>query len=727
VLDLIESMTHAIGDATLLIACLGRPELLDRRPDWGGGARNAVVLDLQRLDVDQTAHLAGALAGGALSDDVARRIAERAGGNPLFAEELVRMLTDGATGAPAGGPVIPDTVQAVVTARIDRLPADERRALQAAAVIGRTFWTSAVAQLSGLAVDVAGQVIDALIRKDLIFAHRQSAIADERELAFRHILTRDVAYGMLPRAQRQRAHAEAARWLEARLGERIEESIEILAEHLRLAGDDPRGAVYLRRAASKARRLYANADAIRLYDQALETARRANLTADLPQLYLERGDVHELRGTYPAALADFEAALTAARQDGNTALEAVMENRIGRIHHREVNLDDAERHFQRAAELARLSGDRMTLGLALVDLATVAWDRGDNPAADRTLAEGAGILRQEGDHSGLARALNLRGMVHLAMGNPDQAVSATEEALEAARRAGDRAREATSQSYLGIIHHWSGRPRIGLEYCKASLALAETIGDRRRATYAAEFAAMIDAGIGEWGESLRLGEGLRQVAAEVTPQELPYVYLFLGQVYEEIGDVARAAAAYRECASAGRVNPAWQRMLLLATALAARIEGDQAELNRAVDTYLAAPVEPFIPNAALGMLLLADALLHLGRVEDARILLQARRGLVERLGNPGFDAGVALLEAHLVTSDGARGAAERLLDAAVRGAQEAENVSVLRRALELRVTLLNRDEDRRALRDLLDRLAATLPDDLRAIFRASPRVSPYLL
>jgi len=720
-LDLIQSMSDGRDGAALLIVCLGRPELLERRPGWGAGSRNTLALDLQPLRADQTARLVESLAGDRMPVETSRRIAERAEGNPLFAEELVRMLTEGQTGGPTGGAVIPDTVQAVITARIDRLPADERRALQAAAVIGRAFWGTAVAQLSGTSADDTVRVIDALVRKDLVFAHRQSAIAGERELAFRHILTRDVAYGMLPRTQRQRAHAEAARWLESRLGERTEESIEILAEHLRIAGDDARAAVYLRRAGSKARRLYANADAVRLFDQALETAKRANRAGDLPHLYLERGEVQELRGTYSAALADFEAALAGAREVGDHALEAVLENRIGRIHHREVRMEDAEHHFRRAVDLARQSGDRMTLGGSLVDLATVAWDRGNTPVADQILTEGADILRQEHDHSGLARALNLRGMVHMAMGDLDQAIAGVREALLAARQAGDKSREATSESYLGIIHFWAGRPRIAIEHCHAALALAETIGDRRRALYAREFLAIIYGGIGEWGESLRLTEELRQTAAEVMPQEVPYIYLFLGQVYDAIGDRVRARDAFHQSATS---RP--HGLAAGAAALAARIDGDLTALNRAIDTFLALPIEAFAPNVALVALPLGEGLLDIGRLADARAMLAARRGLVERLNNPAFTGGLAILDARLAAADGDLEGARAFLNEALRAGRLAEDAHIVRRGLELRVQLFNHAEDRQALRDLLARLAASLSDDLRAIFLTSPRVTPYL-
>ena len=720
-LDLIQSMTGTIEDATLLIVCLGRPELLERRPGWGTGVRNALALDLQPLRVDEAARLVESLGGEHLTPETLQRISDRAEGNPLFAEELVRMLVEGQAGGAAGGAVIPDTVGAVITARIDRLPADERRALQAAAVIGRAFWPSAVAQLAGMSGDDAARAIDAMTQKDLVFAHRQSAVADEREFAFRHILTRDVAYGMLLRTQRQRAHAETARWLETRLGERTEESVEILAEHLRVAGDDARAAGYLRRAANKARRLYANADAIRLFDQALEASKRANLVLDLPHLYLGRGEVHELRGIYAAALADFEAGLVAARQAGNTAVEAVLENRTARIHHREVRLDDAESHFRRSADLAREAGDRLTLGLSLVDLATVSFDRGNMTAAEQTLGEGAAMLRQERDHSGLARALNLRCMVHLAMGYGAEALAAAEEALAAARESGDRSREATSLSYLAVVHGWTGRPRVALEYDRAALDIAEAIGDRRRATYAREFMAIVYSDIGEWGEGIRLTEEFLPVASEVTRLELPYIYLSLGEMYAEVGAAARASDAFRKSASFETRSPGWEPIVWGSAAYAARLAGDMVALNRALDGLLT--LGGFVPNDALVVMPVGEGLLEAGRVDDARTLVATRRDIVERFNAPGSVAGLAIIEARLAARDGDLEAARAFLDEAIRTSRAAENARTLRRGLELRVELFNRDDDRQALRDLLARIAASLPDDLRLIFLASPRVA----
>ncbi|MDR7531744.1 MAG: tetratricopeptide repeat protein [Armatimonadota bacterium] len=507
-LDLVPSIVADVRNAALCLVCVARPELLERRPAWGAGGRNQLHIDLHPLTPDETERLIDALSPRPLRPEVRQALVRRAEGNPLFAEELVGMVAmEEEPWRPGADLAVPDTIQAVIAARIDRLPAEERRVLQAAAVIGHAFWPSATAQLAGVSPDEARRIIVALAAKDLVEEHARSAVGDEPEFAFRQTLTREVAYGMLPRAQRQRAHAEAARWLEARLGDRAEDSVEIVAEHFRLGGDDARAAVYLHRAAAKARRQYANADALRLYEQALAAAQIAGLQADLPALYLGRGEVHQLLGDYAAALADFQAGLRLAQAAGDRAREAAFENRVGFVHHREARLDEAEQHFQRAAALARASDDRRALALSLVDLATVAWDRGEMPFAQRTLGEAVTLLRETDDHATLARALNLRCMTHLALGQTDEAIAAATDALVIARAAGDRSREATSLSYLGVVHTWAGEPRRALEYNEAALALAETIGDRRRAVYAKEFLAQL-----YWDT----GRGARRSASPMT-------------------------------------------------------------------------------------------------------------------------------------------------------------------------------------------------------------------
>jgi len=721
VLDLVEHIGATAEGVPLFTICLARPELLERRPRWGGGARNATTLDLKPLRPQEADQLVAALSSQGIPPEMRQTIAQRAGGNPLFVEELVRMLLEGST----PGAAIPDTVQAVITARIDRLPAEERRVLQAAAVIGLGFWPSAVAPLVGLSAEEARKVVEALIAKELVVSRPQSAIAGEREYAFRQTLTRDVAYGLLPKSQRARAHAEAARWLEARVGERVEEVIEILAEHLRLAGDDARAATYLRRAATKARRLYANADAVRLFEQALESAGKAHLPLrDVALLYHGRGEVYQLRGEYRAALADFEAGLTAARLAEDRALEALLENRVGFVRHRELRLEDAEAHFSRSVDLARQAGDHQTLGLSLIDLANVAWDRGQMGPNHPMLSEGIRILQQAGDLSGVARGFNLLGMAHFSAGEGAPAIAAIEEALAAAQRSGDKSKEATSLSYLSVISRYLGRYQDCLRYGQEALDLARAIGDRRREVFATSFIVPALMSLGEWGEALRLLDGILRQLREYAKIHLPFFYGYSGLLAYELGDLREAHEALTQAISVETVpNPGWQQLIILAEIFRARIDGDRATETRALDRMLKLSWGVFIPDDLDMLLPVAESLLEVGRTADARRFIDGRRSDVARWGAAVYEAALAIAEGAVAVVEERTSEARGFLDDAVRLSQATEDRLMEVRARGRRWKLAHLPEDREALRRVLQHIADSLPEERRAIFLKSPRAT----
>lgn len=720
VLDLVEHLAERIESAQLLIICLARPELPERRPSWGAAARNQHRMTLPPLRPQEVEHLVSSLSSQGFGPEMRRAIAERAGGNPLFAEELVRMLLEGS----GPGAAIPDTVQAVLTARIDRLLPAERRALQAAAVIGTVFWPTAVAALSGLTDEEATRALDALVERELVQRRGTSGIAHEQEYSFRHILTHDVAYGLLPRAQRQRAHAQAARWLETRLGTRVEESIEILAEHIRLSGDDARAVGYLQRAAAKAHRLYANADAIRLYGQAMEAASRASAPdRDLAALHLGRGDVHQLLGAYAEALADFEQGREAARKAGDLALEAVLENRVGLIHHRQVRLDAAESHFARAADLARAAGDQRTRALSLVDLVNVRWDRGQVRPDDPALREGIALLRASGDRSGLARGLNLLCMTEFSAGNAAAAVEAAREALGAAREAGDKSREATSLSYLSVVTLFWAHFQDGLKYGRQAIALAEQIGDRRRAAFAMSFTGRALVSLGEWGEALQVLERALPLVYEVATFHVPFELAALAILYFELGAVERAHAMMDSAPDVTTHHPSWREALLAARLLLARLGRDGAAIHAALDELQRLPTGLFLPDDGETILPVGEGFLEVGRVDDLRRFLAPRRESARRFAAPSQLASLALIDAQLALLDGDRTAAQDGINEALRQSEVNGDVITTRRALELRLQTLGRDEDRAALRALLLRLAATLPADVRETFVAGPRAA----
>lgn len=721
VLDFVEMVSRSAEPMALLVLCLARPDLLERRPTWGGGRRNAVGLDLTPLHPDETVQLVAALSSDALAPELRQMVAQRAEGNPLFAEELVRMLMEGST----PGVAIPDTVQAVLSARIDRLAPNERKILQAASVVGRVFWPSAVAPIAGLSDGEIADALENLIVKELILIRPRSTVAGEREYFFRHILNRDVAYGLLPKSARQRAHLEAARWFLTKFAGRPEEVVEVVAEHFRLGGDDVQAADYLRRAGVKARRLYANADALRLFDEALAAADRAALPpGDRARIYRDRGEVHQLLGNYGAALEDFRTGLTEAQRAGDPRLEGILENRIGLIHHREAQFDDAAVHFTNAVALAREAHDDLTLGQSLVDLANIDWDRQvmrpDHPA----LTEGLGFLRAGGDGSSLARALNLLAMSHLGEGHAAAAAAAAEEALSAARAAGDKSKEATSLSYLSRIHGFVGQYEDAIRLGREAIAIAEEIGDRRRKAYCLTFIGEPSVAIGRWGEAIDLLEEDLLLVREFAKVLTPWPHMYLGVVLLHAGANDRARDVLRGGMKApGEFRGGWPPIAAVCQILYGRLSGEEAVVHDAIDRLLRFPRGVFVPADGEVIVNAGQMLLDASRADDLRTLLEESRPGIERFQSMGHLAGVRIVEAGLAAQEGRRDDARALLQTALDLSTHCGNVLTEWHAREARLQLEPSEEDRVGLRALFARIGASLPPDLRAMFEVNPRVA----
>ncbi len=229
-LDLVEHVTHPRTAAPLVMVALARPELIDRRPEWGGGRKNFTAIGLEPLSDDETRDLVALMTEG-VPGAMAERIVERAGGNPFFAGELVRAYEDRKrAGAGDEGFVLPDTVHATVLARIDLLPEEHRAVLEYASVVGRTARVAAVAALlPDRPAAAIGGALEALAERDLLVPQGRETFT------FRHIVIREVAYATLPRAQRVQAHLRLAAWLEGYGAAQGEELAELVAYHYRQA------------------------------------------------------------------------------------------------------------------------------------------------------------------------------------------------------------------------------------------------------------------------------------------------------------------------------------------------------------------------------------------------------------------------------------------------------------------------------------------------------------
>ena len=259
-----------------------RPELYDRSPNWGGGIRNTTTIALAPLsDQDTASVVAEILREDSLPPRTHALLLERAGGNPLYAEEFARLIRDRRAVASDDGLTVPHGIQAVIAARLDTLTAERKALLQAAAVVGKVFWAGALASITRMPKESILANLHELGRKELVRRVRTSSLAGDVEYLFWHVLVRDVAYAQIPRAERARMHVAAAEWIERVAGDRAVDHAEFLAHHYRVAVEllrathvesaamESRAADWKIRAAERVRHLDPKRSA-RYYSEALE-------------------------------------------------------------------------------------------------------------------------------------------------------------------------------------------------------------------------------------------------------------------------------------------------------------------------------------------------------------------------------------------------------------------------------------------------------------------------
>jgi predicted ATPase/class 3 adenylate cyclase len=419
-LDLLEYLATWTRDRSVLILALARPELIDQRPTWGAGRMEASRLQLEPLTRNEATALVGALlAVDGLPSALREQILDRAEGNPLFVEETIRLLVE--RGAiveregrwVAAGSIaeveVPGSIEALVRARLDALPREERSVLQGAAVIGRVFQRSAVATL--LAEPVESQLEQAVLR-DLV----SEEPAVDPSYRFKHIVIRDVAYGSLPKARRADLHRRTVDWLVGWAGDRLDEFVEIQAHHLE-------------QAAILQRELEGSADADLVTD-AVAALHRGALKA------VARDDLRAVIAFADRALA-LQPAEAATRLELQTLLfEALFESGA---------FTRGRELAARVADEAAAAGRRDLRGRALL---RVGIDAAVGTAGTRDLARGVAILleareelRAAGGDLHESDVLYYLGFGGLLEGNLEAALGAWQEAATIAHEAGDSGRE----------------------------------------------------------------------------------------------------------------------------------------------------------------------------------------------------------------------------------------------------------------------------------------------
>jgi predicted ATPase/class 3 adenylate cyclase len=424
----VEHLAEWTSDAPILLACIARPQLLERFPSWGGGKANATVMTLAPLTEAESKRLIANLVGEAALADIWKRIGEATGGNPLFLEQLLQKLIDDRVLRRDDGNwvaagdlsrlVVPPSIQALLTARLEQLSPGERAAIDRAAVIGKVFYLGAVEELS--LPDARHAVSDqllGLVHKDLVRPFL-SDFADEETFRFRHILIRDTAYAMLRTALRAELHERFAIWTERRAGTRVAEYEEIIGYHL-----------------------------ARAYQCRLELGPVDRHVRRLGRRAAERliraGQRAFVRGDMPAAIKLLSRAGWILPEDDPTSLDLLTQ--LGEALTRVGQFERANDVLNEVISRATALDDQGLLAYAVIQRAfgRIATDsEGGARAALDDAKRAIELFDAVGDGRGLTKAWSLVSEVHQVQGHSAERQSALELALAYARSTGDEREEA---------------------------------------------------------------------------------------------------------------------------------------------------------------------------------------------------------------------------------------------------------------------------------------------
>jgi class 3 adenylate cyclase/tetratricopeptide (TPR) repeat protein len=508
-LELVDHIAQWVRERALLIICLARPELLDAHPGWGGGRVRSTAIELEPLGRHQSEALADALLKEfQVPENVRARLLDKTEGNPLFVEETVRMLVEQGTD---GGDRIPDSLQAMIAARIDRLPAGQKIVLQRGSVIGRTFWAGAIAHLSPeYDSDEIDDMLDDLLLRDFVTREQRSTITGESAYRFKHVLIREVAYGGLSKSGRAEYHTRFAEWLREKADKEL---LEIRAYHL-----------------DHACALYAELDG-RAPEELAQTAAKALTAAGKRALSMESN-----RSARKLLLRAVELESTLTRR----FLAARAAWQLG-------DLLVVRDEMPAIAEEAAVEGDRMTQSRALTALSEVAASLDGELGRAAELADEALEVVEPDDHEGRFRALDRRARVARWAGRESEAEEYEEQALEAARAAGRKDHEARAALQLAGIQIGRMEDDKAEPLIERALALAEESGSIVARASAAQSKGNLHRVRGEYEQAegwLTKALDLYREAADVS--EIAWTSRQLGLVAWKTGNPAQAEKHLRE-------------------------------------------------------------------------------------------------------------------------------------------------------------------------------------
>ena len=681
-LDLIDHLTRWVR-APLLLICLTRDELLERRPGWGGGRRNATTISLEPLTEGETRELVTALLPGsngggpqARREEVGElvpQVAERSGGNPLFAEEMVNRLLEEET---VEAEALPRTVQSLLAARLDSLERLERRLLQSASVVGQSFWEGALAATAAEEGLDLGRTLANLEEKDLLVPSAGSRLAGEREYAFKHVLIRDVAYSMLPKSVRWRKHVEVAEFIRERAGERSDGVIGLIAEHFARAatlgaeaGLDPEALAELQgqaldaleAAGDAAAALYSNAEAFDRYTAALELSDSLD-PAVVVRIGEKQGDVALRMGRVDAAVAVWERCLSYHREQEDLARVADLHRKVGAaLWHkgeRRASIDN----YQRGIDLLKDGPPCIELVRLYEEAASLYMHTGDNMLAIYASEKALRLAERLDEARAASRAHGIFGRVFGRIGDSEKARENLERSVALARES-DRAEAVRALLTLGYHLEVSEADYDGAaEAYREALEIAQEVGDLPSQVELHASLGQLAVESGDWEEVKRATEESARLAErEGLHGKLCFPDLMRGVLAWREGDWDEAASWFRRAhelgEQVGRSEVAFTALHWLAITLreSGDLSGAETELSRALDICERAGL---IAQSVEAISARAVVLALAGRAEQARAAAEEAERLAGRLHYPVGEA--AMAEAAGASSGDPATASERM-------------------------------------------------------------------
>jgi class 3 adenylate cyclase/tetratricopeptide (TPR) repeat protein len=729
-LDLIEYLSQWLR-APVLQVCLAREDLLERRPGWGASRRTTTSLFLDPLTSAHTRDLIGNLLSDAVATpDVLQALAERAGGNPLFAEEMVQRLAEEGS---AKATELPDTVQGLLAARLDSLAPLERKLVAHAAVIGQTFWEGALLSVAEAKRTEVQSALNTLREKDIIVPSESARLAGEQELAFKHVLIREAAYAMLPKAVRARKHYEVGAFIEQRAGERPEQVAALLAEHYSRAaalGEEvhldtgeldalrAKALQFLEAAGDAASALYSNREALAHYEAAAALA--AKDPARRERIHERQGDLALRLGRIDNAIDVWQQALDYHQQRGDLECVAELHRKIGAALAHKGERTEAIRHHQQGINLIKDGSPSLALVRLYEEAAWLYMQVGDNMLAIYASEKALRLAEQLGEVCAASRAHGIFGRVFGRIGDTAKARENLERAIELAR---DSDEHETVVAMLALGHHLEnveGDYDAAAPSYAGALALAERIGDvpaqielhaalaqlacyrcdwqevRRETDASAELAlsegligklcltntlqGLLGWRDGDWDGAERLFTVAHELADQLGWSETSFAALLgLATTMRDRGDLARAESTLAEalavCERAGLISQSVQAHASLA--LTHTLAGHSQPAREAAEQAQALAERAHYPVGQ------AYALEAQGIVEELPAALETLRGagsLWERLDRPLDVARCELLLGRRLRPEDPEGARKAL----TRAADSFEELGVSRLAEQAR-------------------------------------------